>query len=88
MKTINIEIFGKKDCHLCEEAEEVLHRIQADYDFHINHIDITQNEELFKKYGEEIPVIFLNGEKIFKYKIDEQQLINILNNAYKNDGSD
>jgi hypothetical protein len=46
-------LYGTEFCHLCDEAEAVLHEvgIAADY------IDIADDDELLEKYGVRIPVL-------------------------------
>ena len=46
-------LYGTRYCHLCEQAEAVLHaaRVTAEY------IDIAEDEALLEKYGTRIPVV-------------------------------
>lgn len=34
-------------------------------------MDIAASEDLFRKYKEDTPLVFINGKKAFKFKIDE-----------------
>jgi len=67
---LKLTIYSKKDCHLCEEAKSVL----AKYPVEIEEIDIETDPQLFEKYRYEIPVIFLDDRKLFKYRVDEKKL--------------
>ena len=80
---MKVTLYSKKHCHLCEEAHEVLERIAARYDFEIEEVDIESNPGLYEKYKNEIPVIFLEGKKLFKFKVDEKQLIRALKSRTK-----
>ena len=44
------------------------------FGFTLRVIDIERDPELEKKYGEQIPVVFINGNKAFKYHVDEAEL--------------
>ncbi len=46
-------LYGTRSCHLCEQAEEVLHAagITAEY------TDIAEDQTLLEKYGMRIPVV-------------------------------
>lgn len=46
-------LYGTLSCHLCEQAEAVLHaaRLTAEY------IDIAENDALLEIYGMRIPVV-------------------------------
>jgi len=42
--------------------------------FQLNTVDITCDPELFEKYKERIPVVMLNDEEVFVYRISTRQL--------------
>jgi hypothetical protein len=44
----------------------------------IEEIDISTNSELEQLYGVEIPVLFVAGKKVAKYRISERDLRRIL----------
>lgn len=48
-----IQLYGTEFCHLCEEAEAVLHKAGVA----VVHIDIAGDDELLEKYGARIPVL-------------------------------
>ena len=68
-----VELFSRPDCHLCEDAKVVLRELKSIHPFTLRIINIAEQETLLKQYGEEIPVICINGRKAFKYRIDPQQ---------------
>ncbi|MEE8289940.1 MAG: glutaredoxin family protein [Candidatus Tectomicrobia bacterium] len=70
-----VEILSKPDCHLCEEAKLLLREVQSVYPFTLREIDIRDNTALLTQFGEEIPVVFINGRKAFKYRIDAKQCL-------------
>ncbi len=37
-------------------------------------VDISNNATLEKQYGQEIPVLFIDGRKVAKYRISERAL--------------
>ncbi len=70
---IKVEIYSKPDCHLCDEAKALLVKIQKEIPFEISEVDITQHAALFEEFKEQIPVVFINGRKAFKYHVDESE---------------
>jgi glutaredoxin len=66
-----VEIYSRPGCHLCDEAKEVIERVRQRIAFGLTIINIETDRELEKKYGEQIPVVFVNGIKAFKYHVDE-----------------
>ncbi len=73
-----VTIYSKKDCHLCDIAKETLLKIQQELPFSLNEIDIGKDKTAFEKYKYLIPVIEIDGEKVFNYKVDENELKKIL----------
>ena len=63
-------LYGRPGCHLCDEARLVLERIGEPFD----EVDIDSDDELFKRYLERIPVITLDGEELYDFFVDEQDL--------------
>ena len=71
---IQIDIYSRPGCHLCDEAKAVIERVQRRFAFVFRVIDIESDPALEKEYGEQIPVVFVNGNKAFKYHVDEAEL--------------
>ena len=69
-----VEIYSKPGCHLCDEAKEVLIKAKKKFDMEIKEINIEEDHELFQKYRYDIPVIWINGRKTYKYRIDPADL--------------
>ena len=67
-------VYSKPSCHLCEDAVRVLTRFQAETPFTLEEVNIENDPALFAKYGEQIPVILLDGEFLFEYTVDEDIL--------------
>src|SRR6516162_8483670 len=71
---IQIDIYSRPGCHLCDDAKEVIERVQSRFSFSLRVINIETDPALEKAYGEQIPVVFINGNKAFKYHVDEKEL--------------
>ncbi len=76
-----VEILSKPDCHLCHEAKVLLQELQASHPFSLREVDITTRTDLLELYREEIPVVFINGRKAFKYRVDPKQFSRALRRA-------
>jgi len=55
------------------EAREVISKVHDDVAFVLNEVDITSSEDLKRRYSENIPTVFINGKKSFKFKVDEAE---------------
>jgi len=50
-------LYGTSACHLCEIAHGMIEAIRAQRNnFTLDEIDISGSDELFRRYGERIPV--------------------------------
>jgi len=80
---VKIEIYSKKDCHLCDEAKAKLREFAERFPIHVDEIDIEQDPVVFEKHRYEIPVVYLEGRKLFKYRIDDAKLERAIRAAMK-----
>jgi glutaredoxin len=69
-----ITLYGKPDCHLCDEALAAVKRVTARRSVTIEEVDITLDDDLHARYLERIPVVVLDGEELFHYHVDEAVL--------------
>ena len=68
-----VTVYSRQGCNLCESAVKTLRNMQVELDFSIEIIDIDGNPELVKLYGNEVPVIHINGEHHDFYKVDPER---------------
>jgi redox-sensing transcriptional repressor len=67
-------LYGREGCCLCDEAREVLERVRREHPFELLERDIERDEGLLRAYLERIPVVTLDGEKLFELSVDESVL--------------
>ena len=68
-----VTIYSRHGCHLCEDAIATLESMREELAFTIDVIYIDGNSELEKLYGNEVPVIHINGEHHDFYKVDPER---------------
>ena len=68
---ITLEILTKKDCCLCDEAKIIIDRVLKDYQARLIITDIESDANLFEQYKEKIPVLKINDEEHFVFKVHE-----------------
>jgi len=69
-----LTLYSRADCCLCEEMKAVLAQVQENLPFTLEQIDISTDPELESRFGQEIPVLFVNGRKAFKYRLTAGEL--------------
>jgi glutaredoxin len=72
--TPRLILYTKPDCELCDEAKATLLALSAELIFKLVEIDITSDAAVYDAFHEEIPVGFLGGRKLFKYRVDPARL--------------
>jgi len=80
---IQIDIYSRPGCHLCDEAKTVIERVQGRFAFALRVINIEQDPALEREYGSDIPIVMINGNKAFKYRVDEAELENKVRRLWK-----
>jgi glutaredoxin len=68
-----VTVYSRHGCHLCENAVNTLESLREELEFTIDVIYIDGNPELEKLYGNEVPVIHINGEHHDFYKVDPER---------------
>lgn len=68
-----VTVYSRQGCHLCESAVKTLRKMQAELNFPMEIIDIDGSPKLVKLYGNEVPVIHINGEHHDFYKVDPER---------------
>ena len=73
-----IELLTREGCHLCDEARRVLESVLGPAGPGFALIDVDSDPGLAARYGEEIPVVLIDGVKRFKRRVEEQRLRRLL----------
>lgn len=68
-------VYSRRGCHLCEIVKESLTKLQKRGGFNWREVDVDTDAELRRLYNDEVPVVFINGRKAFKYRMDEQEFL-------------
>ncbi|MFZ0659165.1 MAG: glutaredoxin family protein [Candidatus Binataceae bacterium] len=65
---IELILYTRRDCELCHEMEEVLGAELQRFDARLERVEIDERPELETLYGQEVPVLFINRRKAFKFR--------------------
>ena len=75
---VPVTIYSRPGCHLCDVMKDAVRKVSETIPLTIEEIDISQDPELERLYGIEIPVLFVGGKKVAKYRIGETELRRLL----------
>jgi glutaredoxin len=71
----SVVVYSRKGCHLCEVVKESLSKLSRRGGFHWREIDVDADAELRRQFNDEVPVVFIDGRKAFKYRMDEKEFL-------------
>jgi glutaredoxin len=67
---MTLVLYGRPGCHLCDQARDVLERVGHPF----AEVDIERDDVLLRRYLERIPVVALDGEELYDFFVDEEDL--------------
>jgi len=59
-----VKFLTRKNCHLCDDARQVLAEITDDIGLQVEEIDIDTNDELTKLWGLRVPVVLASHDRV------------------------
>ncbi len=69
-----VVLYTRPECHLCDEARDILEAVRAEVPFRLVERDITGDDALHRRYLERIPVVEIDGEEAFDLFVDAIEL--------------
>lgn len=83
MTAVTLTLVGKPGCHLCDDARAVVETVMADeqlgsLDLSLQEQNILEDDALFERYHEEIPVLLIDGKVHNFWRIDPIRLTTAL----------
>jgi glutaredoxin len=74
MTSPRVTLYSRPGCHLCDDARSVIVRVCADLGEEYVEVSIDDDPELQHRFGEEIPVTFVDGRQHDFWRVDEARL--------------
>ena len=70
-----VVLYTRRGCHLCEIVKESLHKLERRGGFTWQEVDVDADDQLRRQFTDEVPVVFIDGRKAFKYRMDEKDFL-------------
>lgn len=71
---IDLTLYGRRGCHLCDEMVAELVRLQGELPFRLVQVDVDDDPALATRYGRLVPVLERDGVEVCHYFLDEARL--------------
>jgi glutaredoxin len=75
---IRVTVYSRPGCHLCDDMKDMIRRVAERIPLTLEDVDIYGDDELEERYGLEIPVLFVEGERVASARMTEDALVRIL----------
>ena len=69
-----IILYTRAGCHLCDEAKAQLEVLRQAIHFDLRLVDVDSDPALKAQFTNDVPVVFLNGKKVAKHRLDLARL--------------
>jgi hypothetical protein len=66
---IRLTLYSRPGCHLCEEMRREVENLLGDLPHEWEIVDVDRDAELARRYGESIPILFVNGHLFAKIRL-------------------
>ncbi|WP_167143124.1 glutaredoxin family protein [Canibacter zhoujuaniae] len=76
---VPLTLVGRNDCHLCTDAKAVIETVivaakDSDIAIEYREVSIDDDQDFAEKYGEDIPVVLVNGNVYASHIVYEDKL--------------
>lgn len=68
---MRVDLFGRRGCHLCDEAKAALARIGTELPHRVVVTDVDTDFALRERYGLLVPVVLVDGARASELRLDE-----------------
>ena len=70
-----VKVYSRSGCHLCEIAVDRINSVKEELDFSLEVELIDSSVELEQEYGEQVPVIMIDGKVHDYWRVDLERFI-------------
>lgn len=73
----HVQVYSRHDCHLCHDALSVIERARREYrlELDVEILDVDRDAAARASYGDDVPVILVDGREVARHRISERDFI-------------
>jgi len=77
---VEVTLYTREGCHLCDKAKAAIRAAESLYRLKIDlrEIDIDDDDELYVRFTNDVPVIFVAGSEAFRHRVDPRDLAEVV----------
>lgn len=69
-----VVLYTRPGCHLCDDVKDQLNLAASQLRFSVNEINIEDDPALRIRYGQDVPVVTVQGQEAFRHHFDGVKL--------------
>jgi glutaredoxin len=70
-----LTLYTRRACHLCDEMKAVVLEVVTRQPVELTEVDVDADPALARQYGHHVPVLFLDGREIARYRLTPTRLV-------------
>ena len=74
MNARKLLLYSRAECCLCDEMKRVIEQVAAKFPVQLEEVNVDSSAGLRERFGLEVPVLFIDGRKAFKFQVTAKQL--------------
>jgi len=71
---IDLLLYTRRDCHLCDAMKAAVDGEARGFPVRVTVVDVDSREELAGEFGLDVPVLFVDGKKFAKHRLEPGRL--------------
>jgi len=72
--TVHLQLMSRRQCCLCDDAKKIVEQAADQGLCTWEVVDVDRDKALLVRYGNDVPVLLINGEKRFQHRVDFSEL--------------
>jgi len=77
----DVTLYTRPGCHLCDEAKSAIAPLLREFGATLREVNVDTDPVLKKRYGLDVPVIFIGPKKTAKHRVAAEQFRRQLQDA-------
>jgi glutaredoxin len=79
LQPLRLELYTRPGCHLGNDLRAICERLAEEIAFDLTEVNIEADPGLWARYEREVPVLFVEGRLVVRFRTSERELRRILN---------
>jgi glutaredoxin len=79
LQPLRLELYTRPGCHLGNDLRAICERLAVEISFDLIEVNIETDPALLARYEREVPVLFVDGRRVVRFRTSERELRRILN---------